>query len=111
MHGWRRLEHRRTCRDDRWVHQRGPGPSPIRVKPPESASSEGAPHGQLGSTTEGDIHEDPDEARGDGDLVPEGFFPFGNVSSIALARTSVYVSDDGVNQVWEFRRTGHHRNW
>ena len=38
---------------------------------------------------------------------PEGFFPFGIMSGITVgADQSIYVSDDGVNQVYEFRRRG-----
>lgn len=38
------------------------------------------------------------------DRVPEGFFPFGTMSGVAVGERSIYVSDDGVNQVYEFRR-------
>ena len=38
------------------------------------------------------------------DRIPEGFFPFGMISGIAVGERSIYVSDDGVNQVYEFRR-------
>ena len=39
------------------------------------------------------------------DRVPAGFFPFGVMSGVAVgANNSIYVSDDGVNNVFEFRR-------
>lgn len=38
------------------------------------------------------------------DRVPLDFFPFGVMSGIAVGERSIYVSDDGVNQVYEFRR-------
>lgn len=38
------------------------------------------------------------------DRVPEAFFPFGMISSVAVGERSIYVSDDGVNKVYEFRR-------
>ena len=38
------------------------------------------------------------------DRVPPGFFPFGMVSGVAVGERSIYVSDDGVNKVYEFRR-------
>ncbi|HSF84221.1 MAG TPA: hypothetical protein VLG28_01005 [Acidimicrobiia bacterium] len=39
------------------------------------------------------------------DRVPEGFFPYGNMSGVAIGDNgSIYVSDDGVNTVYEFRR-------
>ena len=38
------------------------------------------------------------------DRVPAGFFPFGNMSGVAVGERSIYVSDDGVNKVYEFRR-------
>jgi hypothetical protein len=38
------------------------------------------------------------------DRVPEGFFPFGIDVRCRRDRTSIYVSDDGVNRVYEFRR-------
>jgi sugar lactone lactonase YvrE len=39
--------------------------------------------------------------------TPEAFFPFGIPSGVAVgADRSIYVSDDGVNQVYEFRRRG-----
>ena len=38
------------------------------------------------------------------DRVPEGFFPFGIMSGVAVGERSIYVSDDGVNKVYEFRR-------
>jgi DNA-binding beta-propeller fold protein YncE len=38
------------------------------------------------------------------DRVPEGFFPFGMMSGVAIGERSIYVSDDGVNKVYEFRR-------
>ncbi len=38
------------------------------------------------------------------DRVPEGFFPFGLMSGVAVGDRSIYVSDDGVNKVYEFRR-------
>jgi hypothetical protein len=39
------------------------------------------------------------------DRVPEGFFPFGIMSGVAVGERSIYVSDDGVNQVYEFRQS------
>jgi sugar lactone lactonase YvrE len=39
------------------------------------------------------------------DRVPEGFFPFGMMSGVAVGERSIFVSDDGVNQVYEFRRS------
>ncbi len=37
----------------------------------------------------------------------EGFFPFGILSGVTVgADQSIYVSDDGVNKVYEFRRRG-----
>ncbi len=38
------------------------------------------------------------------DRVPEGFFPYGLMSGVAVGERSIYVSDDGVNKVYEFRR-------
>jgi sugar lactone lactonase YvrE len=38
------------------------------------------------------------------DRVPEGFFPFGMMSDVAVGERSIYVSDDGVNKVYEFPR-------
>jgi sugar lactone lactonase YvrE len=38
------------------------------------------------------------------DRIPEGFFPFGIISGVAVGERSIYVSDDGVNKVYEFRR-------
>ncbi len=38
------------------------------------------------------------------DRVPEAFFPFGMMSGVAVGERSIYVSDDGVNKVYEFRR-------
>ncbi len=38
------------------------------------------------------------------DRVPEGFFPFGNMAGVAVGDRSIYVSDDGVNKVYEFPR-------
>ena len=38
------------------------------------------------------------------DRIPEGFFPFGLMSGVAVGERSIYVVDDGVNQVYEFRR-------
>jgi hypothetical protein len=38
------------------------------------------------------------------DRVPTGFFPFGIMSGVAVGERSIYVSDDGVNKVYEFRR-------
>ena len=38
------------------------------------------------------------------DRIPEAFFPFGIMSDVAVGERSIYVSDDGVNQVYEFRR-------
>jgi sugar lactone lactonase YvrE len=41
------------------------------------------------------------------DRIPEGFFPFGIMSGVTVgANNSIYVSDDGVNKVYEFRRRG-----
>jgi hypothetical protein len=41
------------------------------------------------------------------DPMPEGFFPFGIMSGVTVgANNSIYVSDDGVNKVYEFRRRG-----
>jgi sugar lactone lactonase YvrE len=34
---------------------------------------------------------------------PEGFFPFGNISSVAVGNGSIYVSADGTNTVHRFR--------
>lgn len=38
------------------------------------------------------------------DRVTPGFFPFGIMSGVAVGERSIYVSDDGVNKVYEFRR-------
>jgi sugar lactone lactonase YvrE len=38
------------------------------------------------------------------DRVPEGFFPFGLMSDVAVSGGSIFVSDDGVNKVYEFRK-------
>lgn len=39
------------------------------------------------------------------DRIPVGFFPFGIMSGVTVgANNSIYVSDDGVNKVYEFRR-------
>lgn len=39
--------------------------------------------------------------------VPEGFFPFGLMSGVAVGPdNSIFVSDDGVNTVHRFRRPG-----
>jgi hypothetical protein len=38
------------------------------------------------------------------DRIPEGFFPFGIMSGVAVGERSICVSDDGVNKVCEFRR-------
>ena len=38
------------------------------------------------------------------DRIPEGFLPFGLMSGVAVDERSIYVSDDGVNQVYEFLR-------
>ncbi len=38
------------------------------------------------------------------DRIPEGFFPFGLMSGVAVGERSIYVGDDGVNKVYEFRR-------
>ena len=38
------------------------------------------------------------------DRIPVGFFPFGTMSGVAVDERSIYVSDDGVNMVYEFRR-------
>ncbi len=37
------------------------------------------------------------------DRVPRGSFPFGTMSGVAVGDGSIYVSDDGVNNVYEFR--------
>jgi sugar lactone lactonase YvrE len=38
---------------------------------------------------------------------PEGFFPYGSMSGVAVGPDrSIFVSDDGVNKVYEFRRRG-----
>ena len=36
--------------------------------------------------------------------TPENFFPYGLVSGVAVDDNSIYVSDDGVNEVYKFRR-------
>lgn len=36
--------------------------------------------------------------------VPDGFFPFGPMAGVAVGDRSIYVSDDGVNKVYEFPR-------
>lgn len=38
------------------------------------------------------------------DRIPDGFFPFGSMSGVAVGDRSIYVSDDGVNKVYEFPR-------
>ncbi len=38
------------------------------------------------------------------DRIPEGFFPFGIMSDVAVGERSIFVSDDGVNGVFEFPR-------
>ncbi len=39
------------------------------------------------------------------DRVPDGFFPYGIAAGVAVgANRSIYVADDGVNKVYEFRR-------
>lgn len=38
------------------------------------------------------------------DRVPPGFFPFGMMSDVDVTDRAIYVSDDGVNEVYEFRR-------
>ena len=39
--------------------------------------------------------------------TPDGFFPYGMMSGVAVgADQSIYVADDGVNKVYEFRRRG-----
>ena len=39
------------------------------------------------------------------DRIPQDFFPFGMVGSVAVGDNgSIYVSDDGVNKVYEFRQ-------
>ena len=35
---------------------------------------------------------------------PEGFFPYGQMSGVAVGDTAIYVSDDGVNKVYKFPR-------
>ncbi len=40
------------------------------------------------------------------DRIPEGFFPFGLMSGVAANERSIYVVDDGVNQVYEYRKRG-----
>ncbi len=41
------------------------------------------------------------------DRVPEAFFPYGMMSGVDVGPDqSIYVSDDGVNKVYEFRRRG-----
>lgn len=44
--------------------------------------------------------------------VPEGFFPYGNMAGVAVgSHGAIYVSDDGVNKVYKFRKRGrHHRH-
>ena len=36
--------------------------------------------------------------------IPDGFFPSGLTSGVAVSDRSIYVSDDGVNKVYEFPR-------
>jgi sugar lactone lactonase YvrE len=36
------------------------------------------------------------------DRVPEAFFPFGAMAGVATSEYSIFVSDDGVNKVYEF---------
>lgn len=38
------------------------------------------------------------------DRVPEGFFPFGLMSGVDVTDRWIYVSDDGVNQVFKFHK-------
>lgn len=38
------------------------------------------------------------------DSVPEGFFPYGQLSSLDVTDRSIFVTDDGLNEVYEFRR-------
>jgi DNA-binding beta-propeller fold protein YncE len=38
------------------------------------------------------------------DRIPANFFPFGIMSGVAVSGRSIFVSDDGVNEVYEFRR-------
>ena len=38
------------------------------------------------------------------DRVPAEFFPFGMLSGVDVTDKWIYVSDDGVNQVWKFRK-------
>ena len=38
------------------------------------------------------------------DRVPEGFFPFGTMSGVDVTDRWIYVSDDGVNQVFKFHK-------
>jgi sugar lactone lactonase YvrE len=41
------------------------------------------------------------------DRIPEAFFPYGLMSGVEVGPDrSIYVSDDGVNKVYEFRRRG-----
>ena len=42
------------------------------------------------------------------DRIPDGFFPFGIMSGVDVGHRWIYVSDDGVNQVYKFRRSGGH---
>ena len=38
------------------------------------------------------------------DRIPEGFFPFGIMSGVDVTDRWIYVSDDGVNQVYRFHK-------
>ncbi len=38
------------------------------------------------------------------DRIPEGFFPYGMMSGIDVTDRWIYVSDDGVNQVYKFHK-------
>lgn len=38
------------------------------------------------------------------DRIPEGFFPFGIMSGVDVTDRWIYVSDDGVNQVYKFHK-------
>ena len=38
------------------------------------------------------------------DRVPDGFFPFGSMSGVDVTDRWIYVSDDGVNQVFKFHK-------
>ncbi len=38
------------------------------------------------------------------DRVPDGFFPYGSMSGVDVTDRWIYVSDDGVNQVFKFHK-------